>query len=814
MAHSNRQPASTGQEEALRRHLGIPPEAARVLIFAESSHWDPDWLYTSEEYFRRWVRPNLDRALEELAREPQRIYSVECMFFLRLYWERCPQRQEAIRALVNEGRLRLTSSGVTTADTLIPRPEAILRDWLIGQEWLRANGMLQEPRLAYFADSFGASGALPSLLRAAGYDMAAITRLDGSYCLGADYEGPGAFPRPGSSAELLMRRERSNDFVWRGPDGAEVLTHWNAFTYGQGDLLASSGVIRVYIAPLARPNRSDRHVAARIASYVRELAPLARTPYLFCPIGEDFVPPIEGLVALLERYNRLHYPTTGTWALNAGLDDYLALVDCHRSALPVLELDPNPYWSGFYTARPTLKRQCHELVEDLLLAERLALRPGSRGPERRIASELARAWCDAATANHHDFITGTSTDRVVEQEQQPWLKRAAGEVSVAIAHLAPQGGRPPRQRPATLPRWEQASGKVEVHTPYYSLALSEEAGGAITGAWRPDTGAALLAGLSNDLVSYRDSGGLWRMGFEFRGGTFKEAARASRRPSRLEVREGDEGLEVSCIVTLDGEAVRRTATFTAGSPLIRLRVEGRAAPGRTVTVRLATGVIAERVQMDVPGATVDRPRQKAYQPTFWPLQSFIHARDEKSLRGVALLFRLPGAASLQADGTLEAVALRNATHERAWGVLPLPAMPATGHERASYAFEYALCFTAVGDWRENNLPLLAAGLAWPGDGGRSELARLAAEVVTVDRPEVQIIAVKPASRGGGLIVRLYSLQAPGAEVRLRAPGRVLAAAALCDARERDLERLAVSGGAVRVKMPGTIATVRLVESGG
>jgi len=168
-------------EKSLRRKLGVPDDAERVIIFAESSHWDPNWKLTSEEYFNQRVLRNLDRAINELLKEQKRIYSVECVFFLRMYWEQRPQQQNIIRTLVNEGRLRLTNSGVTTADTLLPDLEAILRDLLVGQEWLRANGMTQEPHVAYFPDSFGHSPALPSILNAAGFNMAAITRIDGSW---------------------------------------------------------------------------------------------------------------------------------------------------------------------------------------------------------------------------------------------------------------------------------------------------------------------------------------------------------------------------------------------------------------------------------------------------------------------------------------------------------------------------------------------------------------------------------------------------------------------------------------------------------
>lgn len=802
----------TGNEQHLRRRLGIPGDAARVLILGESSHWDPNWLHTSGEYFERWVGPNLDLALAELQREPRRIYSVECLFFLRLYWEARPHLQETIRALVNEGRLRLTSSGVTTPDTIVPRAEAILRDWLVGQEWLRRHGMAWEPRLAYFTDSFGSSPALPSLLAAAGFDRAAITRIDGMYFGFADYERARNFPRPGSSAELLAKELRTVDFVWRGPDGAEVLCHWNAFGYGQGDMIAHWGLGRMYLVPLAIPSRSGPAVAGRIERIAAQLAPLSRTPYLFCPIGFDFVPPIPDLVALVDRYNRAYYPASGLWVVNAGLDDYLALVDEHRQALPTLELDPNPYWTGFYTSRPTLKKRAHELVESLLQAERLALLPGNEGAAATVNEELAEAWWAAVTANHHDFITGTSPDRIAEGEQEPMLVQAAkvaGDVALRLAPLVkaqPQPG----ARAQALPQWRRQGGKVEVHTPHYTVVLAEEAGGAIVGAWDA-AGAPLLAGASNDLVCYDDSGGLWRMGHEFGGGYLHELARASARPAALEIAEREGGLEVSCSTVLGEEVIRRRAWFSCASPLIHLRVEGRAAPRRTVTVRFDTGLSVSRLAMDVPGGVAIRPPVKLYTPTFWPLQSFLHTYGELGGRGLALLVGLPGAVSCRPDGRIELIALRNATRELAWGLLPLPATPATGHERTSYAAEYALLFTAAGGWQENNLPQAVATAVSPWQAGpEAALSRLAAPRVTTDRTDVSVTTVKPASRGEGLIVRLSTCSAAGKELEVSLPGHHLRAAALCDARERDLCALEVQGGAALLTMPGNIATVRLI----
>ena len=788
--------------------------------FPSSSHWDPNWLYTSEEYFDRFVRSNLDQAIEALCQEPRRVYSVECMFFLRLYWERCPAQRDAIRELVNSGRMRLTGSGVTTADTLLPSAEAILRDMLIGQEWLRANGMAQEPRLAYFTDSFGVTPALPSLLQAAGFDRTAITRVDGMYFIGSDLESAKKFPRPGSSAERLLNVERSLDFVWRDASGARVLCHWNAFSYGQGDMLAYTGLSRVYLARVAYPSRSDGHVARRIAQYTAQLSPLSRTPYMFCPIGFDFVEPIPDLVVLLDRYNHNHYPATGVWAVNAGLDDYLALVEPYQDRLPALELDPNPYWTGFYTARPTLKQRCRKLVDDLLQAEKLSLLLEHTGADQPDAGELDEAWWMAAVSNHHDFITGTSPDKVVEGEQVPWLEQASAAVAQVAARLVSSLPAPAlaaaEAQPGAL-AWSQENGRVLVKTADYELELSEELGGAITqlrtaspqgGLKSADWQAPLLSELSNDLVSYRDSGGLWRMGLEFSGGAWKESMRASQQPAQLQVRESEDGLEITGSVVLNGQTLRRQMWLRGDTPVIRCRVTGRAAEGYSLILRFATGISAERMVMDAPGGMVARPSRRFYDPTFWPLHQFAHLQDGATGRGLAVLQALPGAISFTPDGRLELVAMRNATSEKAYGLIGLPANPASGHEREDYAFEYGLLFTSKGDWRANGLHRAACDFA--GSFGDAALRGLADSLVTTDSPDVWVTAVKPASRGEGIIVRLYSPFVPEAPLWVRAPLLNVAGAALCDARERDLAPLEVQDGAVRVAMRGTIATLRLL----
>jgi hypothetical protein len=795
-----------GVEQALRARLGIPATAARVIVLGETSHWDPNWLHTSERYYERRIRPILDAALDALAAEPRRVYSVESVFFLKLYWERVPERRAALRALIEARRLQLTGTGMTTPDTVLPDAESILRDYLLGQEWLRSVGIKVEPRLAYLPDDFGHSPALPTLLRALGMDRAAVTRIDGMYFVAADFRFKGAFPLPGSSAAALLREHHTTDFVWRAPDGAEVLCHWNAFGYFQGDLLAHKGIIRWMDLELALSWRSTRHLAGRIRAFTEQLAPLAPTPYMFCPIGCDFVHPIPRLTELLERYNRERAAETGVHAVSAGLDDYLDLVECHRPALPVVELDPNPYWMGFYASRPEIKRRCNRIAREAATAEKLLTLAGV--PDEAATRSLASAWELLALSNHHDFITGTSPDSTYLAEQRPWLDRAEAAAAHALHRTSLNAPAAPRAAAATAPRWSLAAGRLRVFTSHYRLVLDEAVGGCLT-SFVVD-GVEHLAGPANDLVAYRDSGGLWRLGHEYRGGRFREVDRASHHQAHVRAALRDGLLEVRVESTLMGRPFTRWMWLRAGSPIVRLRLEGAAATRITVTCRFPTVATADALTMDVPGGVVTRPARKLYDPTFWPARTFAHLQDPATGRGAAAFLGGPAAVGV-VGGALEWIAARNAPKEQAFGFLPILSHPIGGtcHERQ--VLDYGVWLTPAGGVLENRLPQVARlvlrdAFVAPGS---ADLEALADTLVGCDHPDVLVGAVKPAARGPGVVVRLEKFSPHAALAGLQA-ARPITAAWLCDARERDLKALPVTGGRVEVPLAYGLTSVRLV----
>jgi hypothetical protein len=233
-----------------------------------------------------------------------------------------------------------------------------------------------------------------------------------------------------------------------------------------------------------------------------------------------------------------------------------------------------------------------------------------------------------------------------------------------------------------------------------------------------------------------------------------------------------------------------------------------------VTTTFSTGITADGFLMDTPGGVVSRSCEKIYSPTFWPFQHFLHVRDRNSERGLALYQNLPGAASFASNGELQVVALRNAPRERAYHFLPLSGNPAKGYERDAFTFVYALEFTPGGDWIQNNLAqkAYARDLNPWADPSYTCLRQLAEGQIRTDRTDVWVIANKPATRGKGRIVRLYTLAAPHQPVSLSFAHEEIEEAYLCDARERDIRPLEVRDGLVHGTLPGTIASVRLIAA--
>ncbi len=433
---SSRSREGAASENATRARLGIPAAAERVLIVSQSSHLDLNFLLTFDGYWQSSVRDVIHTALGVLDSEPQYRYSIAEVAWLRRYWDEHPEDRERIRSQAASGALRVVGGGLTSPDSLLPTGESLVRDFLLGMSWTRANlGVL--PTAAWVPDSFGHAPTLPSLLEHFDLGAVGMARIDGVKVLAkTDTAEPGQIiTMPGSDAAALADAG-SADWVWRAPDGAEAIAHWMPFGYGDGDdldftfpwySLAGLGV-DWNDSVLIDPSVTNDH----FAMHIDRLAPLSRTPYGFLPVGIDFSWPKRKLLDYVARWNQDRYPTTGVWIAAATFDDYVQLLAAHRRELPVIESDLSPYFSGFYTTHPTFKSTIRKAHEALVAAEIAGVAAATVGADYPY-DRLDQGWDNSAFMNHHDAITGTTTQEALAQDLGPWSNGAldAGEQSLA-----------------------------------------------------------------------------------------------------------------------------------------------------------------------------------------------------------------------------------------------------------------------------------------------------------------------------------------------------------------------------------------------
>jgi hypothetical protein len=242
-----------------------------------------------------------------------------------------------------------------------------------------------------------------------------------------------------------------------------------------------------------------------------------------------------------------------------------------------------------------------------------------------------------------------------------------------------------------------------------------------------------------------------------------------------------------------------------------MRLSGTANRNHSVTCLFPTVLTADSLTMDVPGGVTRRPAHKLYDPTFWPARSFVHVHEEPSGRGIAFFLGGPASAGLHGRGAVEFFALRHATRERAFGFVPILAHPAAGTDPDEHNFDYSLAATTAGDYHHNRLPQgVRRALRRVVDTATDEaLDRLANSAVELDHDDAMLLALKRADRGGGWIARITRVGEQYLVTRLRMPGRVIRAATLCDARERDREAIRVEDGAAVVPLAHHLTSVRL-----
>ncbi|KAK1268879.1 hypothetical protein QJS04_geneDACA006849 [Acorus gramineus] len=427
-------------------------EKLKVFVVPHS-HNDPGWKLTVDEYYDRQSRHILDTIVDSLSKDVRRKFIWEEMSYLERWWrDTSDKRREKFVKLVKNGQLEIVGGGWVMNDEANSHYFAIIEQMMEGNMWLNATvGVI--PRNAWAIDPFGYSPTMAYLLRRMGFQNMLIQRTH--------YE---------LKKELAL--QTNLEYIWRQSwdvdETTDIFVHMMPFysydiphTCGpepavccQFDFARMRGFS--YEAcpwrkdPVETNSENVKERALKLLDQYRKKSTLYRTNTLLIPLGDDFrYVNMEEAEVQFRNYQLLFDYINSDTALNAEakfgtLDDYFNTlreeaerINFSRSGevgsgvlggFPSLSGDfftyadrQQDYWSGYYVSRPFFKAVDRVLEQTLRASEMmLALvfghcqRPYCLKFPIGFAHKLTAARRNLALFQHHDGVTGTAKDHVVE----------------------------------------------------------------------------------------------------------------------------------------------------------------------------------------------------------------------------------------------------------------------------------------------------------------------------------------------------------------------------------------------------------------
>ncbi|CAI9109570.1 OLC1v1009414C1 [Oldenlandia corymbosa var. corymbosa] len=417
------------------------------------SHNDPGWLLTVEEYYAQRSRHILDTIVEALSKDSRRKFIWEEMSYLERWWrDASDSKRESFISLVKNGQLEIVGGGWVMNDEANSHFFAILEQITEGNTWLNETvGVI--PKNSWAIDPFGYSPTMAYLLRRMGFENMLIQRTH--------YE---------LKKELALHQNL--EYVWRqswdADETTDIFVHMMPFyfydiphTCGpdpavccQFDFARMPGFEYQHCPwgqhPVETNQSNVKERATKLLDQYRKKSTLYRTNTLLVPLGDDFrYVSIDEAEAQFRNYQMLFDyinsdPTLNAEAKFGTLEDYFQTLreeakrvnysrhgevgSAQITGFPSLSGDfftyadrQQDYWSGYYVSRPFFKAVDRVLEHTLRAAEIMMAfllgycqRAQCQKLPTGFSPKLTAARRNLALFQHHDGVTGTAKDHVVQ----------------------------------------------------------------------------------------------------------------------------------------------------------------------------------------------------------------------------------------------------------------------------------------------------------------------------------------------------------------------------------------------------------------
>jgi hypothetical protein len=404
-----------------------------TIFVVPHSHCDPGWIKTFDEYFQSQTKHILTSVVQALSKDPRRKFIWAEISYFEWWWkEQDESTRQLVRKLLQDGQLEFVTGGWVQPDEANTQLYAMEIQLQEGHDFIRETFGGEEyiPTFGWSIDPFGYSPTMAYLLEKYGFEGMLIQRVH--YAV---------------KKELAQRKHL--EFKWRqtwDPSGKhDIFTHVMPFfsydvphtcgpdpsvccqfdfarlgDFKNGGRSNHGGFANYGRCPWgAQPKRIESHNVAERALLLldqyKKKANLYRSNVVIAPLGDDFrYQSLQEADSQYENYQKifdyLNKNVPGVSIQFGTLSDYF------RAAMgtfdpPILKGSfftysdrEEDYWSGYFTSRVFDKALDRKLERVLYAATSMgATKLDLRDPRRALS-----------LFQHHDGVTGTAKDKVVE----------------------------------------------------------------------------------------------------------------------------------------------------------------------------------------------------------------------------------------------------------------------------------------------------------------------------------------------------------------------------------------------------------------
>ncbi|XP_052106571.1 alpha-mannosidase 2-like isoform X1 [Mytilus californianus] len=419
------------------------PEKLNVILIPHS-HNDAGWLRTLEEYYIYTTKKILNNMVIKLKQYPNMTFVWAESVFLSMWWNELEDDTKVhVRNLVKRGQLEIVLGGWVMPDEASTHYVSVIDQLMEGHLWLHEN-LHVKPHNSWSIDPFGHSGTIPYILKKSGIDNMVIQRIH-------------------QATKGALASVKSLEYNWHQPwdmtGKNDILCHvmpymLYSFQYTCGpdpyvcfqfDFCHSDNPEKKSYAKRKITGANIDKMANFLYQQFRKKSSLYAYNTILVPIGDDFR--YDSLHEWDEQYNNYqrlmrYLNSRKDWNINVQFGtvaDYFSLLkrEGKKKSFPTLAGDFFPYsdqnylyWTGYYSTRPFDKRFSREVESNLRTADILnTLAFGycnkwnvKFAHSHDTASLLQQARRHLGLFLHHDAITGTSKDYVMENYESKLLE--------------------------------------------------------------------------------------------------------------------------------------------------------------------------------------------------------------------------------------------------------------------------------------------------------------------------------------------------------------------------------------------------------